>query len=85
MTIWLLDYAWGIKCGKFACQVWKSSRAGKHHIPGGLVTSFSRRGVRFELGIHSQYELREGQAIPPFLEFWDAPQLDTTPLCGNIK
>lgn len=29
----------------------------KHNIPGGLVSSFSRRGVHFDLGIHGLYEV----------------------------
>lgn len=36
----------------------------KHHIPGGLVTSFARKGVHFDLGIHGLYELKENQTIP---------------------
>ena len=35
----------------------------KHDIPGGLVTSFSRKGVHFDLGIHGLYELKEGQGF----------------------
>jgi phytoene dehydrogenase-like protein len=42
----------------------------KHNIPGGLITSFKRKGVQFNLGIESLYELKEGQTIPQFLEFW---------------
>jgi phytoene dehydrogenase-like protein len=42
----------------------------KHNIPGGLVTSFKRKDVQFDLGIESLYELKEGQSIPQFLEFW---------------
>ena len=42
----------------------------KHHIPGGLVTSFRRGGVQFSLGIESLFELNEGQSIPQFLEFF---------------
>jgi phytoene dehydrogenase-like protein len=42
----------------------------KHFIPGGLITSFKRKGAQFDLGIESLYELKEGQAIPQFLEFW---------------
>lgn len=57
----------------------------KHHIPGGLVTSFSRRGAHFDLGIHGLYELREGQAIPQFLEFWNAPQVESRPLRGDMR
>jgi phytoene dehydrogenase-like protein len=57
----------------------------KHNIPGGLVTSFQRKGVHFDLGIHGLYELREGQAIPQFMEFWKAPQVETEQLCGDLK
>lgn len=57
----------------------------KHNIPGGLVTSFKRKGVHFDLGIHGLYELKEGQAIPQFMEFWDSPQVETEPLYGNLK
>jgi phytoene dehydrogenase-like protein len=57
----------------------------KHNIPGGLVTSFSRKGVHFDLGIHGLYELKEGQAIPQFMEFWNAPQVETEELCGDLK
>lgn len=42
----------------------------KHNIPGGLVTSFKRKGVQFDLGIESLYELKDGQTIPQFMEFW---------------
>lgn len=44
----------------------------KHNIPGGLITSFKRRGAQFDLGIESLYELKDGQTIPQFLEFWGA-------------
>ena len=39
----------------------------KHNIPGGLVTSFARKGVHFDIGIHGLYELKAGQTIPQFL------------------
>jgi phytoene dehydrogenase-like protein len=57
----------------------------KHNIPGGLVTSFPRKGVHFDLGIHGLYELKEGQAIPQFMEFWNAPQVEVEPLSGDLK
>lgn len=57
----------------------------KHNIPGGLVTSFPRKGVHFDLGIHGLYELKEGQAIPQFMEFWNAPQVEVEPLQGDLK
>lgn len=56
----------------------------KHNIPGGLVTSFARRGVHFDLGIHGLYELKENQAIPQFLEYWGAPQIETVPCRGDM-
>lgn len=56
----------------------------KHNIPGGMVTSFARKGAHFDLGIHGLYELKEGQTIPQFMEFWNAPQVETVPLCGNL-
>ena len=57
----------------------------KHIIPGGLVTSFARKGVHFDLGIHGLYELKEGQTIPQFFEFWNAPQVEAQPLLGDLK
>jgi len=57
----------------------------KHNVPGGLVTSFPRKGVHFDLDIHGLYELKEGQAIPQFMEFWNAPQVETLPLSGDLK
>lgn len=56
----------------------------KHNIPGGLVTSFARRGTHFDLGIHGLYELKENQAIPQFLEYWGAPQIETVPCRGDM-
>lgn len=56
----------------------------KHHTPGGLITSFSRRGIHFDLGIHGLYELKEKQTIPQFLEYWGAPQIDTVPCKGDM-
>jgi phytoene dehydrogenase-like protein len=57
----------------------------KHNIPGGLVTSFPRKGVHFDLGIHGLAELKEGQSIPQFLEFWNAPQVPARLLSGDLK
>lgn len=57
----------------------------KHSIPGGLATSFPRNGVHFDLGIHGLYELREGQTIPQFMQFWNAPQVEANLLCGDLK
>lgn len=56
----------------------------KHNIPGGLVTSFARKDVHFDLGIHGLYELKENQAIPQFLEFWGAPGIETVPCRGDM-
>lgn len=59
----------------------------KHNIPGGLITSFNRRGAQFDLGIESLYELKEGQTIPQFLEFWGtsvAAQKNTGDICSFI-
>ncbi|QGU95826.1 NAD(P)-binding protein [Clostridium bovifaecis] len=59
----------------------------KHSIPGGLVTSFKRKGVQFDLGIESLYELKEGQTIPQFLEFWGTTinaQKNTGDICCFI-
>jgi phytoene dehydrogenase-like protein len=59
----------------------------KHFIPGGLITSFKRKGAQFDLGIESLYELKEGQAIPQFLEFWGTTikaQKNTGDICCFI-
>ncbi|WP_066303693.1 NAD(P)/FAD-dependent oxidoreductase [Bacillus sp. FJAT-29814] len=56
----------------------------KHTVPGGLVTSFSRKDVHFDLGIHGLYELKENQSIPQFLEYWGAPPIDTIPCHGDM-
>lgn len=42
----------------------------KNNIPGGLVISFKRKGVQFDLGIEGLNELKEGETIPQFLKFW---------------
>lgn len=57
----------------------------KHNIPGGLVTSFARKSVHFDLGIHGLYELKENQTIPQFLEYWGAPQIETVPCRGDMN
>ena len=56
----------------------------KHNIPGGFVSSFARKGVRFDLGIHGLFELKENQTIPQFLEYWGAPQVETVPCRGDM-
>lgn len=57
----------------------------KHIIPGGLITSFKRKGAQFDIGIESLFELNEGQAIPQFLEFWGAPIINTQKSIGDIS
>jgi phytoene dehydrogenase-like protein len=57
----------------------------KHNIPGGLITSFARKGVHFDLGIHGLYELKENQAIPQFMEYWGAPQIETVSCRGDMN
>lgn len=57
----------------------------KHNIPGGLVTSFARKGVHFDVGIHGLHELKENQAIPQFLAYWGAPKVETIPCRGNMN
>lgn len=57
----------------------------KHNIPGGLVTSFARKDVHFDLGIHGLHELKENQTIPQFLEYWGAPEIKTVPCIGDMN
>jgi phytoene dehydrogenase-like protein len=57
----------------------------KHSVPGGLVTSFARKEVHFDLGIHGLYELKENQTIPQFLEYWGAPPIPTVPCNGDMN
>lgn len=57
----------------------------KHNIPGGLITSFARNNVHFDLGIHGLYELKEFQTIPQFLEYWGAPRIETVPCRGDMN
>jgi phytoene dehydrogenase-like protein len=60
----------------------------KHNIPGGFITSFKRKGAQFNLGIESLYELKEGQTIPQFLEFWGTTikaQKNTGDICCFIE
>lgn len=61
----------GLSTGNFLAKYGKKVLIlEKHNIPGGLITSFKRKGVQFDLGIESLYELKDGQTIPQFLEFW---------------
>ncbi|HEX2978742.1 MAG TPA: ATP-binding cassette domain-containing protein [Anaerolineaceae bacterium] len=78
----------GLSAGNFLAKYKKKVLIlEKHNIPGGLVTSFKRKGVQFDLGIESLYELKEGQTIPQFLEFWGTTitaQQNTGDLCCFI-
>lgn len=57
----------------------------KNNIPGGLVTSFARKDIHFDLGIHGLYELKDDQAIPQFMEFWGAKKIETLPCRGDMN
>lgn len=57
----------------------------KHNIPGGLVTSFARNGVHFDLGIHGLYELKDNQAIQQFLEYWGGANIEAVPCRGDMN
>lgn len=57
----------------------------KHSIPGGLITSFARKNIHFDLGIHGLYELKQNQTIPQFLEYWGGPQIETVPCRGDMN
>ena len=78
----------GLSAGNFLAKYKKKVLIlEKHNIPGGLITSFKRKGVQFDLGIESLYELKEGQTIPQFLEFWGAAihaQQNTGDICCFI-
>ena len=74
----------GLSAGNFLAKYKKKVLIlEKHNIPGGLITSFKRKGVQFDLGIESLYELKEGQTIPQFLEFWGAA-MDAKRNTGDI-
>lgn len=78
----------GLSTGNFLAKYHKKVLVlEKHNIPGGLVTSFRRKGVQFDLGIESLYELKDGQTIPQFLEFWGTSvktQKNTGDICCFI-
>lgn len=57
----------------------------KHHTPGGLVTSFAKNDVHFDLGLHGLYELKPDQTIPQFMQFWGAPRIETVPCRGDME
>lgn len=74
----------GLSTGNFLAKYHKKVLIlEKHSIPRGLVTSFKRKGVQFDLGIESLYELKEGQTIPQFLEFWGTT-INTQKNTGDI-
>ncbi len=76
----------GLSAGNFLARYGKKVLVlEKHSIPGGLVTSFSRKNVHFDLGIHGLYELKENQTIPQFLQFFGAPKVHYRPLEGNLR
>ena len=78
----------GLSTGNFLAKYHKKVLIlEKHNIPGGLVTSFRRKGVQFDLGIESLYELKDGLTIPQFLEFWGTSvktQKNTGDICCFI-
>jgi len=75
----------GLSIGNFLAKYHKKVLVlEKHNIPGGLVTSFRRKGVQFDLGIESLYELKDGQTIPQFLEFWGT-SIKTQKNTGDIS
>ena len=78
----------GLSTGNFLAKYHKKVLVlEKHNIPGGLVTSFRRKGAQFDLGIESLYELKDGQTIPQFLEFWGTSvktQKNTGDICCFI-
>jgi len=74
----------GLSTGNFLAKYHKKVLIlEKHNIPGGLITSFKRKGVQFDLGIEGLYELKEGQTIPQFLEFWGTT-INTQKNTGDI-
>jgi len=57
----------------------------KHNIPGGLVTSFARKDVHFDLGISGLYDLKENLTIQQFLEYWGGSKIETVPCRGDMN
>jgi phytoene dehydrogenase-like protein len=53
-----------------AREGWKVLVLEKEYKAGGLVTSFSRNGVQFDLGLEGLFELKEKETIDQFLHFW---------------
>lgn len=56
----------------------------KHDKPGGYVTSFTRKGCRFDIGLEGLSELGENQIIAKFLDFWGV-SVKTIKRTENIK
>lgn len=42
----------------------------KHDKPGGFVTSFVRKGCRFDVGLEGLSELADNDIIPTFIRYW---------------
>ena len=59
-----------------AREGWKVLILEKENKAGGLVTSFSRNGVQFDLGLEGIFELKEKETIDQFIHFW-GEQLET--------
>lgn len=56
----------------------------KEDKPGGLVTSFSRKGLQFDIGLEGLFELKDRQTIDQFLHFW-GESLDVRKRSENIR
>ena len=42
----------------------------KHNIPGGYLTSFSRKNYQFDSGVFHLTDMGEEETIPMFNRFW---------------
>ncbi len=42
----------------------------KHYIPGGYLTSFSRKNYQFDSGVFHLTDMGEQETIPMFIRFW---------------
>ncbi len=67
-----------------AREGWKVLVLEKENNAGGLVTSFSRNGVQFDLGLEGLFELKEKETIDQFLHFW-GEQLETRKRSETIR
>lgn len=56
----------------------------KHDKPGGFVTSFVRKGCRFDIGLEGLSELGENETIPQFLKYWGV-SVKTVKRTENIR